>query len=240
MTAAEARKQRWESLKDKPLREKLKYIFTYYWPGILGGVCVLVFLVSWIGGILLEKETYLYGQMINAIEISDYQGDLAGDFMAHQQIDTSDYEFHMQPFSLNGTTGTVDYQALEIFAAQIAAGQVDFLVAGKTTYSDLTIYFQDLRAVLSAEQLEKYQDKLMYVEQAALDLLNSDEEYPPKPEYFTSTEGMTGPVPIAIRLPGDCKIMEAYGFPVGDVLFGIPHNASHAENAFAFLDYALS
>lgn len=243
MTAAEARKKQWEGLKDKPLADKLKYIFTYYWPGILGGVCVLIFLVSWIGGILTQKEIVLSGHIMNGLTAQSYQGDIRQDFMAQQQLDTNKQDFQLTCNSSMLSDAPNEFlAAMESIVTRIAVGDIDFLVGDLETYQKFSAYHADLRNVLTEAQLSKWADYLVYVEKEALDYLTSDDVDKDiiLPEYFLSAEGLKNPIPIAVRLPENCRFLQAYRFPVGAVVFGIPHNVQHTDAALAFLEYAMS
>jgi len=241
MTAAEARKKQWESLKDKPLTHKLKYIFTYYWPGILGGLCVLIFLVSWIGGILTQKETILGGHILNGIAIESYTGDIRQDFMAQQQIDTNKQNFLLTGDSSMLSTAPNEFiTAMEAIVTRIAVGDIDFLVGDQQTFEKFTAYHTDLRTVLSEEQLTKWSDYLVYVEKEAWEKLTGDNiDDVQIPEYFLSPEGLENPLPLGIRLPENSRHLQAYRFPKGEVIFGITISSQRIENALAFLEYIM-
>ena len=81
MTAREAHQAQWKALQDKPLSDKLKYIVTYYWPAILGVICVIAIAVSWIGSALSQKGAFLSGYMINGTNNPSYTGNLKQEFM---------------------------------------------------------------------------------------------------------------------------------------------------------------
>ena len=240
MTAREAHKEQWNKLKDKPLKDKLKYIFTYYWAAILGVVCVIAFAVSWISGVLSQKDAALSGYLLNGMTNSSYSIDLTQEFMELQQIDSDEYEFKLQANTSYSSTEMSDTSmaVLESIVVQIAAGELDFIVTDLETYPILSAYFTDLRMVMTTEQLEKWEDNLVYVEKDALEQLTSGEmEVVVLPEYYLSDEGLSDPVPLGIRLPNSCLLFDAYAFPPGDVIFGITHNAKNLVNTLAFLEY---
>ena len=241
MTAAEARKQQWLSLKDKPLSAKLKYIFTYYWPAIVGIMCVLVFLVSWITSILTQKEVVLSGYILNSATKTD-SPNLVQEFMELQQIDSDRQQFKLTTdvsYSIDDMSDT-SITILESIIVQIAAKQVDFLIAEPESYQMFSAYHSDLRTVLTAEQLEKWDEYFVYVEYDALDKLKNDVENKIQlPEYFVSDEGLSDPVPVGIRLPEDCRLFDSYNMPTGDIYFSIMHNVSNAANTLAFLEFIL-
>lgn len=243
MTAAEARKKQWESLTDKPLKDKLKYIFIYYWAAILGCVCVIAFAVSWISSALQQKDTALSGYLLNSISQQSYEGNLAEEFMVHQGIDpeVNDVLLTANTSYSSQVTSDTGIYVLESIVVRAASGELDFIVADLETYPVLSAYFVDLRTVMTAEQLEKWKSCFVYVEQSALDKLTSGElDQVELPEYHLSDEGLENPMPIGIRLPETCRLFEAYAFPNGDVIFGITRAASNISNTLAFLEYIFS
>ena len=240
MTAREAHKEQWNKLKDKPLKDKLKYIFTYYWAAILGVVCVIAFAVSWISGVLSQKDAALSGYLLNGMTNSSYSIDLTQEFMELQQIDSDEYEFKLQANTSYSSTEMSDTSmaVLESIVVQIAAGELDFIITDLETYPILSAYFTDLRMVMTTEQLEKWEDNLVYVEKDALEQLTSGEmEVVVLPEYYLSDEGLSDPDPLGIRLPDSCLLFDAYAFAPGDVIFGITHNAKNLVNTLSFLEY---
>lgn len=242
MTATEARKQQWLSLKDKPLSAKLKYIFTYYWPAIVGIMCVLVFLVSWITSALSQKELILSGYVLNSVT-KENSPSLSQEFMDLQGFDSDRQQFKLTTdlsYSVN-EVGDTSITVLESIIVQIAAKQVDFLISDAESYKMFSAYHSDLRTVLTAEQLEKWDDYFIYVEYDALDKLKNDVMNKIQlPEYFVSNEGLSDPVPVGIRLPEDCRLFDSYNMPTGDIYFSIMHNASNIPNTLAFLEFILN
>ena len=160
--------------------------------------------------------------------------------MAHQQIDSDIYDFRLTTDTAYSHSELSDTSiaVLESIVVQAATGELDFIVADLETYPTLSAYFTDLGTVLTQEQLEKWGDNLVYVEKEALERLTSDnfEEFE-IPQYYLTDEGLTNPVPLGIRLPDSCRLLDAYIFPQGNVIFGIAYNAKNTENALAFLEY---
>lgn len=240
MTASEAKKAQWEALKDKPLSDKLKYIFTYYWPAILGCVCAIALAVTWVSTALSQNETALSGYLLNGFTRESYSGDLKQNFLEHQQIDSNTYSFHLTadvPYSPEEISEN-SIGVLESIVVQIFAGELDFIVADLNSYPDLTAYFADLRTVMSANQQEKWSEYFVYVERAEWEKMASDSlDSIVQPIYHLSAESLQDPVPLGIRLPTSSLLFDAYQFADKDVIFGITHTAVNVENALAFLEY---
>lgn len=243
MTAKEARAQQWKNLQDKPFSAKLKYIFTYYWAAILACVCVILFLVSWIGSALLQKDLALSGYLVNGTTRQDYSDSLAQEFMEYQQIDAAKCEIYLSAdkyYTFNDSS-TSSLYTLEAMVAQIAAKQLDFIITDMETYPSFSAYYADLRQICTAEQLEEYRQYLVYVEQAELDALTSGEaDTISLPQYYTDATELEDPLPVGIRIPENSHLFDAYMFNEGDVVFGITHTAVNISNALAFLEFIMS
>lgn len=242
MTAKEAHQAQWQALKDKPLSDKLKYIFTYYWPGILGAVCVLIFAVSWITSALSQKEVVLSGYLLNSATNQSYTGNFRQEFMDHLQIDSNEYDFKLTSDVSYSSTEFSDTSVtvLESVIVQTFAGELDFIVLDLENYPMLSAYYADLRLVLAEDQLQRWKDRFVYVEKAELEVLVSGTmEQVVLPKYHLSDEGLKDPIPVGIQLPETCKLFDAYQYASKNVILGITHNAQHIENTLVFLEYIM-
>ena len=242
MTARETHQAQWQALKDKPLRHKLEHIFTYYWAAILGCVFLIVFLTSWIGGALSQKDTALSGYLLNGITRASYDGDFTQAFMDHQQIDSEKYHFKLTSDTSYSSTDVSDttVAVMESIVVQTYAQELDFLVVDLENYPVFSAYYMEMNTILSKEQLLKWKDHFIYVEKEALEQLTSgslDEVV--LPTYYSSTDGLKNPIPMGIRLPEDCKLLDAYTYMSKDVIFGFTRSIQNMENTVAFLEYIM-
>lgn len=243
MTASEARRYQWQQLKGQPLSAKLKHIFTFYWPVIIACVCVIGIAVSWIGNILGQKELVLCGFFPNSALSESYQGDFGEEFLAHLNLDPEKNEFRITSnisYSKDDRSESSIY-VMESMVTQVAAGELDFFVVDEESYPAFSSYYADLRTVLSAEQLDRWSANLIYAEQADLQKWSSGDlgQELVYPKYSATTDGMTDPIPMGIRLPETCRLRQAYLFPQGDVIFSVCASAQHQDNVLAFLEYIL-
>lgn len=242
MTAKEAHQAQWQALKDKPLSDKIKYIFTYYWPGILGAVCFLIFIGSWLGGALSQKDVAISGYLLNGITSQSYTGDFKQEYMEYQQIDSNKYDFKLTADVSYSSTEVSDTNVavLESIIVQAYANELDFIVVDLDNYPILSAYYIDLRAVLTEDQLKKWEDHFVYVEKEELNNLTSEfMDQVVLPKYHLSAEGLKEPIPLGIRLPENSKLFEAYKYASKDVIFGITCSVQNTENTLAFLEYIM-
>ncbi|MBE6940808.1 MAG: hypothetical protein E7455_00765 [Ruminococcaceae bacterium] len=238
MTAKEAHQAQWQKLKDEPLQAKLKYIFTYYWAAIFGIVFAIIFVVSWLVFALTQKEAVLAGYLLNSTTQSSYQGSIAEEFLQDQEIDTDKYTFDLTSDSYYLDAETY---VLENIITRMGAQDLDFIVTDIYTYTMFTAHLADLETILTAEQLEKYRPYFVYVEQSALDeLTNSDAAVGIKlPEYYLESTDLEDPVAMGIRIPDSSRLLDAYSFPMENVIFGIPVSCQRLSMTLEFLDFIL-
>lgn len=242
MTAQEAHKEQWNKLKDKPLSDKLKYIFTYYWPGILGAALAIILAVTWVTNILNQKEAVLSGYMLNSTSNTSYAGDFVQEFMDFRGINGETHSVNLTSDIMLSVSEYSDSSlaVMESVTVRIVTGELDFVIADLNTYPILSAYFADPKTLLTAEQQEKWKDNFVYVEKASLDKLKSDDvDTIEIPEYHLSTEDLTDPVAMGIRIPATSPLMDAYFFPEGEVIFGITQSVQNIENTLAFLEYIM-
>lgn len=159
-------KEQWKKIKDRPLREKVKYFWDYYKvPTIV--VITLVFVTIWIAGDMREgmKPTLLNVCWINGENLENSQ-EIMDSFIAytgnnpeevHAYLDTSlSYDV-----TENSMASMTSQQKL---LASVAAGNLDIIIADEasTQYFASSGFYQDLRNILSQETLRRYQDSIYY------------------------------------------------------------------------------
>ena len=149
--------------------------------------------------------------------------------------------------------------------ANIAGGDLDALSADSdifTYYANQQV-FADLRDVLSPDQIAKYEDLFVYVDQSYIDYLNSEEyqdyistgnfdasnKYAVMADKYnkdfimpnTEPSKMENPVPVGIRLTSSEKLSEsgAYSMTNSIPVIGVMINTKRPEVAVQFLEYLL-
>ena len=238
MTAKEAHQAQWAKLKDQPLQAKLKYIFTYYWAVIFGIVFAIIFVVSWLIFALTQKEAVLSGYLLNSTTQSSYPGYIATEFLEDQEIDADKYIFDLTTDSYYLDMETYVFENI---VTRMGARDLDFIVTDLYTYTMFTAHVADLETILTAEQLEKYRPYFVYVEQSALDTLAAGDvgDGIKLPEYYFESTDLKDPVALGIRIPDSSRLLDAYSFPMDDVIFGIPVSCQRLSMTLEFLDFIL-
>ena len=266
MSVHEEIREQQKKLKGQSFKAKLEYFWEYYKIHTIVVICVLILLGTLIHDISNNKPYGFYATFLNTGS-SSAQDYLQAGFTPISGIDTDKYSCFIdtsESYNLEVITETTVATSQKILA-NISAGDLDILGAD----SDIFIYyatqqvFADLRTVLSDEQLAKYQDLLVYVDQSYLDYIDSDEyqtyvstgEFDATNKYavmadnyyknlvFPSTDPseMENPIPVGIKLNSSQALSAsgAYVLTGTTPVAGVVTNTTRPELAVAFLEYLL-
>ena len=234
-----------EVMKDMSPKEKLEYIWEYYkWH-----IIILIFLLFMFGNIfytkLTSKDYVLRGQFMNTITESSEALQLEEAFLEKYPINPKSEQiyFGTSLFYMPGT----DYHALEVLTAQIAAGNVDFIMADKATLDKFVYneYFLDLSEILTEEQMQAYSDNILYYDQAFAEYLDtidplSKEEFEIVYPDSTKPELMEKPVPIMLGIDSIEKLYELYPTKDQQYALGFVVTGKNLEKATEFLEYVIN
>lgn len=202
--------------------KRFEYLWTYYkWVPI--GLAVLIFVVATMVPSIVEsnKEVVFGGMCIN-IDLSEEAEDcLNAELFAHFGGTDPDKErvtLSHVTLSSNSADTYASYTASTAIAAQITARELDYVLMdteGKDyfTAAELTT---SLEKLLTAEQLEALQDKLI---------------------YRTPAEGEKYPFAIDIT---DTPFAAACGLEEKGLYMCFPGNTVRAERIDEFVDYLLN
>lgn len=258
----EIRHQR-QRLKGKGWKAYVSYFFTYYTWHVVAIIAVIAVVWSLVSTLLNHKDQavgviFMNAAFSNATGV-DYGAQMEDDFEAYAGIDTSEYEASVDT-SIYQTPGvindTYDISASEKVSVQAAAGTLDVVVADASNfkYYSYSLAFRDLREVLSEEQLERYADRLYYVDQAEIDAYQKEiEENVSTSGPMTVEEGqayeqldtweqpdpdtMENPVPIGVMVTDAPAIEEAGFYSNVAVICGFVQTMNEQDNAVLFLEY---
>ena len=210
-----------KKMKGKSLKEKFQYFWEYYRVATLVTILVAVFLGNLIYTVATAKDNALYAVFVNGYTDMDTEEYMAG-FDEYAQIDTKNYSTTLETnFTLSqDSADTYAVANLQKFAAQVAAQEVDVMIADPDTFNQYAEngYLGGLNEFLSEETLSRYSNRLIYAN---------------IPDDDTKEE-----VPVGIDI-ADCALLQETQAYAGydNVYFGILVNTEHAENAEKFLEY---
>lgn len=246
-----------ESIKNKPLKDKIGYIIDYYkWP-IIGVVVAIIAVSSFIYTKTTAKEDVLSGMLLNTYAYGSTFSEedftkISDEFLGGLNLNTDQYELTLNKSItyLTGDDATANYynsENLMVIMAQVAAGALDFMTGDADAMTELAYkdYFIDLSEVLSEEEYAAYEPYFLYMDKAfqtQLSVENTETlelatiEYPD----CTIPDAMEDPVPIFIDMSQCEKLQEIYGNPTDEtIVFGFTVNMTHKENTLKFLEYIL-
>ena len=251
-----------KKLKGQGVKAHLEYFWEYYKIHTLVAVTVIILLAVLIRDISNSKPHGFYAMMLNC-SASMAQEQLEQDFAQYAGIDTTTVDCFID------TTASYNLQLIDDVTiatsqkimANIAAGDLDVMVAGQDVFA---LYANqetllDLRTVLTAEQISKYQDNFFYVDRAYLDYLNSDEyqnyvstgEFDASNKYAVMADSfnkdfilpetdpgkMADPIPVGVRIDSSNEFKLVGAYPSEPAYVGIVINCKRLEVASKFIDF---
>lgn len=248
MTIRESISAQWKAIKNRTVKEKLSYLWDYY--GIKAVSCLIaaVLLVAFVINIATQKE-YGYTGVFFGVLAQPEADRYLDDFALAVGMDTKKYALTVQSaldIRMDDKITDETYQAMQSFAAMVAANMVDNIAADE----DLFLYYSylgyttDLRTVLSSQQLDALQPYLHYVDgklleqqensEGGLSFAYGDCPDPKKPE------AMTDPIPVGIELSAATQAFRSsYTFSSDVPVLGICVSSANPGIALSFLQYAL-
>lgn len=266
MSVREEIKEQQKKLKDQSFKAKVEYFWEYYKIHTIVIICVAILLGALIHDISNNKPYGFYAVFLNSGS-SSAQDYLESGFAPVSGIDTEKYSCFIdtsESYNLEVITETTIATSQKIMA-NIAGGDLDILAADSdifTYYANQQVFI-DLRTILSEEEINKYQDKFAYVDQAYLDYLDSEEyqtyistgEFDSSNKYAVIADNynknfvfppsdpaqMESPVPVGIKLDSSQALSAsgAYVMTGTTPVAGVVINSSRQELGVSFIEYLL-
>lgn len=260
----EIRHQR-KRLKGKGWKAYVSYFFTYYTWYVVGGIAAIAFVASLLGSVLNKKDQALGVILMNAqltsLGSDDYGTDMETAYAAYAGIDTGTYDVVIDT-SAYQTPGRVqdeyDLSTSQKLSVQAAASTLDGVVADASNFYfySCSLAFNDLRDVLTEEQLEQYADRIYYIDMADVDAYQEEVKSAASTDgVMTAEEGeayealdtwtlpdpdtMSEPTPVGIMVTDSPVLQSAGIYPDVAVIYGFVQNSQQVDNAVLFLEYLL-
>lgn len=259
----EIREQR-KKLKGQGFKAKLEYFWEYYKIHTIVAVVVMIFLVTLIHDIRNNKPYAFYAAAINSTA-SGAQDILEKEFADYAGIDTEN-ELCFIDTTLVYNLELIDEVTIatsQKIMATMAASDLDVMLADSTLFTHYANQesFIDLTTLLSADELKRLEDRLVYVDRGYLDFLNSDEyqhyvstgEFDPNNEYavmadkynkdFTmpnsDPDKMQSPVPVGIIVDDSKVLAESGAYSASEPVVGVIINTKRPELSVDFFHFLL-
>ncbi len=238
-----------EALKNGTLKQKWQYFWDYYkWHVVIGGF-VLIILIIFVRDILNNKDFAFYGFFINSLEKEESGAVFLDDFVELAGLDTENYAVMIDSGEsiTKGSLDEISNAAHQKLTLAIMAEEVDFVAMDEETfsaYATTSTYF-DLREVLTAEQIEKYEPFFYYIDMADVRKIEESRKqasinvYQGREYDHTTPEGQEDPIPVAIYIQNSQKLIDSYDWGNLPYVLGIPLNTQHLDITLQFIDYIM-
>ncbi len=245
MTIRESIQSQWKTLKNRSAKEKLSYLWDYYGIKALCALIGVAIVIAFVVSMVNQKEQAYLGVFFGATPQGDSL-DFLQDFADIAQINTKEQEITVQTsldIRMDDQITDETYQAMQSFAAMVAASMVDNFAADQELflYYAYLGYATDLRAVLSDDQLAALEPWLYYIDG---DLLRQSTEDGLAFEYGQCPDprdpsAMVDPIPVGIDITTATDAFRgSYTFASENVALGICAGSAHPETASTFLTFA--
>lgn len=238
-----------EMTKDMTKKEKLSYIWYYYKWFIIGAVCLIVFIADLVIHYVTKKEEVMFAAMVNFSAIETEQKEFEKEFTDYIGLDTGKYSVDIRDditVGLGMSLGTA-YRGQDLLAAYIGGEQLDVMCTCDDVFFDYAYedMFLALSRYMSEEEIEKYSDRLYYVDAVVVEeyneaIRNMDYEYSAEAPDPDKPEDMEEPVPVGIYVDDSyrlnthfkCENEEAEHYVVGVIA-----NSHRTDNAKKFIEF---
>lgn len=228
MTIKEAAKYRFKDLKNKPLKEKLRHILTYYRIPI-----VLVLVLAAAGGSLLhlsltEQKMALQVYCLNAVH-PEKEETASARFLKEAGLDAGKYTASFLCAGYDFSGNPVVLAEMQTFIALASAGEVDVVTGDLASMSHLAAN----DAFLPLEEIvpEALREYLVYLDRAAVAAAGEDFSE----ITLDNPDQMQEPVAVALRIPAESPFLHEYRFEAGEAYFAIPAKTSRLDSAKQFM-----
>ena len=243
-------KEDYQKVKDKPAKEKWGFFWDYYKIPAICIVLVVSLMVYSVLTITNQKEIVFSGVLLNC-KIGIDEEDFLDGYYQHAGIDgeTQAAAFYADMMLAKQLGSDKNNNTIQRIIAGVSVQDTDFITGDPYAFQSCAYntsrLFKDLREFLDPETLEKYKDRLYYVDEDIIDQINNREtnlktlEYPDDPK---KPETMKKPIPVGIDI-SDCKaFMDTYyvgSYTDSDpvVYIGVVQNTLRPELAKQFISY---
>lgn len=245
-------KEDYQKVKDKSAKEKWGFFWDYY---KIPAICIVLVIVLMVQGIFSasnQKHIVFSGVLLNCKVGVEEDAFLDG-YYKHAGIDseTQAAAFYADMMLTKHLGSDKNNNTIQRIIAGISVQDTDFITGDAYAFQvcayNSSRIFMDLREFLDAETLEKYADRLYYIDDDIIDQINNRDtnlktlEYPADPK---KPETMKRPIPVGIDLSDRKDFLDTYyiasytdSSPV--VYIGVVKNTLRPELTRQFIDYLL-
>lgn len=246
MTIQDAIRSERETMKNRPLKDKIAYFWEYHKAIILGVVVVLSMIGAYVISVTGQKEMRLCSVFMDTSPMDETQVymDAFGEVVG---MDPNVYDFFADTSYYLEDDNILDmkvYDTLKMLGARVSVNEVD-TIAGKEQYFlefAYQEYFVDLRTVLTEQQLADFAPYILYVDE---DIIQLQKQMADNLEIYTEAypdpknpDAMGNPIPVGLDMAGATDAFGKALHMLGDShAIGIVRNSLRTDTAIQFVLY---
>ena len=239
-----------EMTKDMTKKQKLSYFWEYYKWHTIAILAVLYLIGSLVVHYVTMKEEVLFAAFVNFSAIETKKEEFKKAYTDYSELDTDKYTVDINDditLGLGMSFGTA-YSGQDLMAAYIGGEQMDVFCTGDNIFFDYA-YEDNIMALsryMSEEEIEKYSDRLYYVDEAVVEgytqaIKDMDYDYSAEAPDPDKPEDMERPVAVGIFVDDSywlnqyftCRDEKAEHYVVG--VIGNSHRTEEAKKFIEFL-----
>lgn len=238
-------KEERDSLRQKPLKDRLRYFWDYYkWHTILALLAVII-VIGLIRDIVTRKDSALFAVLLNAYPVAEDTDAFTEQYAEYAKIDTDEFDVIFNAtLRMGPEPDEASLNASQMIMVHVAARDMDVMTMDALNFGNYAYNgtYMDLRDILTPEQMAAYEDRLFYIDSAVVDELEKAREDPsaePAIQYPDPGDpsSMSDPVPVGISLQ-DCSLFNAYYTYGNDEGFlGVVVGCPHTEYALSLIRF---
>lgn len=264
MSVHEEIREQQKKLKGQGIKAHLQYFWDYYKIHTVVALAAIIFIVVLVKDVTNNKPYAFYALMLNSYS-SNAEEVLESEFTEYAGIDTTTNSCFIDT-SVTYNTEIIDEVTIatsQKIMANLSAAELDSMAADQNTFAYYAHQdiFMDLRTIYDESFLNKYADKLFYVDRGLVDYIASDAyqdflmngSYDKDNKYAvmaadiyatgqypdTPVNEMDNPVPVGIIIDDSSVITDNNLYQGTTPVVGIIANTTRLDNAKLFIDYLL-
>lgn len=245
-------------MKDMSLKGKLQYFWYYYKIHTIVVIIAIIFLVTLIHDVRSAKDYAFYSVMLNSAGLSSETMETA--FGEYAELDLETYDCFIDTESNLSYSSMTQYDmaTTQKLIALVQTRDLDALVFDSEVFNNYANneMFTDLTAFFTEEELQKYQDRLYYVDYSEIAKANEDSSYVnedlistadaaaftldeilAEAETHRHPEEMEQPVPVGIFMADSPFAQQTGSYGQLQPIFGISATTTRPETAKKYLEF---
>lgn len=240
-------KSEYAKVKEKSPKERLEYFWDYYKIPALCAVLAIVLVIQGIVSITTHRDTVFSAVLLNC-KLGIQEEQFLDGFYEYAGIDskTQTAAFYSDMLLVEGNT-QVNTNTIQRIMAGISIQDTDFIAGTPEAFLSVAYHsgriLMDLREFWDEDTLNRFSDRLYYIDNAIIEQLNAPvgEQVEPStlayPKDPKDPAAMTDPIPVGIDISDRTALQNAYYLPDTVIYLGVVSNTARPQLTAKFIDY---